>query len=89
MNDKVKNIIINEFKKLILKFEINVFIKIKINNIQQQDINSSNCGWFSMYFLIMRFNNYTFKYITKFNDVKEDEKHIELLKDKYDKFGFI
>lgn len=89
MNDKVKNIIINEFKKLILRFEINVFIKIKINNIQQQDINSSNCGWFSMYFLIMRFNNYTFKYITKFNDVKEDEKHIELLKDKYDKFGFI
>lgn len=81
--------IIKEFKKLILNYNIEVFVKFKINNIQQQDIKSSNCGWFSMYFLIMRFNNYSFKYITKFKDIKKDEQNIENLKDKYDKFGFL
>ena len=84
-----RQIIIDLFKKLILSFNINVFIKIKINKIQQQNINSSNCGWFTMYFLIMRYNNYTFKYITKFKDIDKQEDNIEELKDKYDKFGFI
>lgn len=87
--EEPKNIIIQSFKNLILKYNIEVFVKFKINKIQQQNIKSSNCGWFSMYFLIMRYNNYTFKYITKFKDVKTDEKHIEDLKNKYDKFGFI
>lgn len=83
------NNIIKLFKDLILKFNIEVFVKFKINKIQQQDINSSNCSWFSMYFLIMRYNNYTFKYITKFKDTNKEEQNIELLKDKYDKFGFL
>jgi len=87
--DQPKKIIIQLFKQLILKFNIEVFVKFKINNIQQQDIKTSNCGWFSMYFLIMRFNNYSFKDITKYKDIKRDEKNIEELKDKYDKFGFI
>jgi len=84
-----KNIIIKSFKDLILKFNIEVFVKFKINKIQQQNIKTSNCGWFSMYFLIMRYNNYTFKYITKFKNIKQDELNIEQLKDKYDKFGFL
>jgi len=84
-----KNIIIKLFKDLILKFNIEVFVKFKINKIQQQDIKTSNCGWFTMYFLIMRYNNYTFKYITKFKDTNKDEQKIEKLKDKYDKFGFL
>lgn len=87
--DPPKFNIIKSFKDLILKLNIEVFVKFKINKIQQQDIKTSNCGWFSMYFLIMRFNNYSFKYITKFKDVKRDEKNIEELKNKYDKFGFI
>jgi hypothetical protein len=84
-----KNIIIKSFKDLILKFNIEVFVKFKINKIQQQDIKTSNCGWFTMYFLIMRYNNYTFKYITKFKDTNKDEQNIEQLKDKYDNFGFL
>jgi len=84
-----KSIIIKLFKDLILKFNIEVFVKFKINRIQQQNIKTSNCGWFSMYYLIMRYNNYTFKYITKFKSVKQEEQNIEQLKDKYDKFGFI
>ena len=87
--EPTRQIIIDLFKNLILSFNINVFIKIKINKIQQQNINSSNCGWFSMYFLIMRYNNYTFKYITKFKDINKQEDNIEELKDKYDYFGFI
>ena len=81
--------IIKLFKDLILKLNIEVFVKFKINKIQQQNIITSNCGWFSMYFLIMRYNNYTFKYITKFKDTNKDEQNIEQLKDKYDKFGFL
>ena len=84
-----KSIIIKLFKDLILKFNIEVFVKFKINRVQQQNIKTSNCGWFSMYFLIMRFNNYTFKYITKFKSIKQEELNIEQLKDKYDKFGFL
>lgn len=87
--DPPKNIIIKSFKELILKLNIEVFVKFKINKIQQQDIKTSNCGWFSMYFLIMRFNNYSFKDITKYKNIKKDEQNIEELKDKYDKFGFI
>lgn len=87
--DPPKINIIKSFKDLILKLNIEVFVKFKINKIQQQDIKTSNCGWFSMYFLIMRFNNYSFKDITKYKNVKRDEKNIEELKDKYDKFGFI
>jgi hypothetical protein len=37
----------------------------------------------------MRYNNYTFKYITKFKDINKEEENIEDLKNKYDKFGFI
>jgi hypothetical protein len=84
-----KSIIIKSFKDLILKFNIEVFVKFKINRVQQQNIKTSNCGWFSMYFLIMRYNHYTFKYITKFKSVKQEEQNIEQLKDKYDKFGFL
>lgn len=87
--DYPKQSIIHNFKNLISKYNIEVFVKFKINGVQQQDVKSSNCGWFSMYFLIMRYNNYPFKYITKFKDIKSDEKNIENLKDKYDKFGFI
>jgi hypothetical protein len=84
-----KSIIIKSFKDLILKLNIEVFVKFKINRVQQQNIKTSNCGWFSMYYLIMRYNNYTFKYITKFKSVKQEEQNIEQLKDKYDKFGFL
>lgn len=87
--DPPKSKIINLFKDLILKLNIDVFVKFKINRIQQQDVRTSNCGWFSMYFLIMRYNNYTFKYITKFKNIKQEEKNIEDLKNKYDQFGFI
>jgi hypothetical protein len=87
--DPPKFNIIKSFKELILKLNIEVFVKFKINKIQQQDIKTSNCGWFCIYFLIMRFNNYSFKDITKYKNVKRDEKKIEELKDKYDKFGFI
>ena len=84
-----KSIIIKSFKDLILKLNIEVFVKFKINKVQQQNVKTSNCGWFSMYFLIMRYNNYTFKYITKFKSIKQEEQNIEQLKDKYDKFGFL
>jgi len=84
-----KSIIIKSFKDLILKFNIEVFVKFKINRVQQQNVKTSNCGWFAMYFLIMRYNNYTFKYITKFKSIKQEEQNIEQLKDKYDKFGFL
>ena len=87
--DEPKKNIIKAFKDLVLKFNIDVFVKFKINKVQQQDVNSSNCGWFAMYFLIMRYNGYEFKYITKFSNVKQEEKNIEDLKLKYDKFGFI
>jgi hypothetical protein len=71
--DPPKFNIIKSFKNLILNFNIEVFVKFKINKIQQQDIKTSNCGWFSIYFLIMRFNNYSFKDITKYKNIKRDE----------------
>jgi len=53
-------------------------------------MNTSNCGWFCIRFLLLRLNNISFKDATPFKkNIKDNEDNIEDLKEHYEEFGFI
>lgn len=83
------NLIREKIKNLIDYFSIPTYIKFKINKIRQQSVTSSNCGWFCIRFLLMRYQNITFKKATGYKSIKENEKNINNLKNSYFKFGYI
>lgn len=74
-----------QIKLIIDKSEPSVYLKFKINKIQDQHSNSKTCGWHSMKFLINRYNNYPFKEATLYN-AKKGEQEARKMKDK---FGYI
>ena len=63
--EKIKNII--DFIKP------TVYLLIKINLIQNQAINTNNCGWFAIHFLLQRLLNKSWKFSTGYLDLKEDQ----------------
>ena len=76
-------------KSFLEKLNVEWYLKLKINKIQFQSTLSPNCGWFSIKFLLQRFNNIPFKIATSYDKIKKNEKNIEELKKKYNKFGYI
>ena len=73
--------------KLVLKIlKPSTVLKLKENKVIMQSNNSSNCGWFSIRFLIDRFRNRSFSEATgyddrvKLNHAKHDEAEIEKTK---------
>jgi hypothetical protein len=81
--------IIPKFEKLFNDLNIDTLVKVKINKIKQQSLTSSNCGWFSIRFLLYRFNNINFKEATQYKKIKENENEINEMKKNYNKYGFI
>ena len=75
-----------QIKKLIDKLGVNVYLKLKINNVIEQNSKTSNCGWFAMNFLSSRFQGDSYKEATKYDKSKDGERKIETLKKK---FGYI
>ena len=81
-----------ELKKLIDKLKPSTYLKMKTNNIQVQNKNSQNCGWFAMKFLLDRLKmGKTFKDSTGYaqpivDDSENGEFNINQLKNK---FGYI
>jgi hypothetical protein len=88
-NDPENNKLISKFKKLFEKIGIDVYVKVKINKIKQQSITSSNCGWFSIKFLLERLNGISFKDATKYKKISNNEDEIKEIKNHYNKYGFI
>lgn len=62
--------------------------QFKVNQIQDQDARTANCGWFAMKFLKDRYAGHPFKTSSGFNAVI-GEKNIRAFKRFYKKFGFI
>lgn len=83
------NLIYDKIKNLIDYFEIPNYLKLKINKIRQQSVTSSNCGWFCIRFLLMRYQNISFKIATGYKGIKENELNVNNLKKSYLKFGYI
>jgi hypothetical protein len=88
-NDPENNKLISKFKKLFEKMGIDAYVKVKINKIKQQSITSSNCGWFSIKFLLERLNGISFKDATKYKKISNNEQDITEIKKHYNKYGFI
>lgn len=64
-------------------------LQVKINKIRYQRMNSNNCGYFAMKFLIDRYQGKHFKEITGFNDfanILESEEQIKKFKKKIKPF---
>ena len=72
-----------QLKKLVDRLDINVYLKMKINRIQQQNTNTTNCGWFAMKFIIDRELGGDFKQCSGFNDSIKGESDIEKFKIKF------
>lgn len=80
------NMFLKQLKKLIDKLDVNVYLKMKINRIVEQNVKTSNCGWFAMKFLSSRFIGKPFREVTKYDDSVKGEENIDKLKTK---FGYI
>ena len=77
------------FTNLFNDMEIKTYLKFKSNTIRQQSFRSSNCGWYAIRFLIMRYQNISFKKATFYKGIDNNENNIESLKNSYNKFGYI
>lgn len=77
-----------DIKKIIDKMDPDNYLKFKENKVIQQSVNSNNCGFFCMKFLIDRMEGKPFKECTGFSQVAKGEKEIKKFKKKYG-FGYI
>ena len=77
--------------KLCTEMNIEYYCKIKYNKVQNQDINTQNCGWFAIRFLLLIYNDFNFKDATEYKhyNIKQNEEDVERIKNNYIEFGFI
>ena len=72
--------------ELVRKLRLPYHLKFKVNKIDEQDADSSNCGYYSIKFLVNRFRGESFKKATGF---PHDEKDLEQWKKKFPQFKYI
>jgi hypothetical protein len=76
----------HEIKQVIQKLAPEVYLRFKVNRIQDQG-KSSNCGYFSVKFLMDRYSGKPFRECSLFDDHVKGEAQIERFKkSKYPKF---
>ena len=85
--DKVPKAFIKNIKPVLQKLQTNGYLKFKENMIPDQSASSSNCGQFSIKFLIDRLRGRTFSEASGWN--KLGEKKIEEWKKKLPAFRYI
>ena len=70
---------------------VEYYCKIKYNKVQNQNINTQNCGWFVIRFLLLIYNDFDFKDATEYKNynIKKNEEDIERIKNNYIEFGYI
>jgi hypothetical protein len=78
-----------DIKKLIDAISPPIFLKFKINRIKQQRVNSDNCGWFAIKFLVDRYKGIQFKESSGFSETMKAEEDIKQFKKKFKEFDFI
>ena len=87
-NPKDDNLI-KKLKKMFENMQIDAYVKCKINQVKQQSISSSNCGWYCIKFILERINDISFKEATKYKKIGQNEQDIKEIKKNYNKYGFI
>ncbi len=87
-NHDVIEIIKKEFNKYFEKTELH-HLKFKTNSVREQAAFSHMCGWFCIRFIRMMNCGLSFKEATGFDDIKENEKDVNDLEKRYNKFGYI
>ncbi len=85
--DDIDPVIQKDLLKIADKLNAGTYLKLKTNRIRYQNSKSSNCGPFSVKFLIDRFRGKTFKDASGWNDDIKGEKDIEKFK-KQEHIGF-
>lgn len=83
---------LQQIKELLAEMHIKSPVQLKINRVRFQSFKSSNCGYFSMMFLIRRFKGKTFKEAsgyTHFKNILKSEHDISKFKKNIQKFGYI
>ena len=84
---------LKQMKKVIDRMGLDYLLKLKVNRIKKQAERSSECGYYSMNFLMDRFKGLPFDDSTGYSDVMRSEGRIKrfrkMLKKRYPKFDFI
>lgn len=81
-----------QIKKIVQRLNSDTYLKLKINKVKRQSVNSANCGYHAMQFLINRYRGKTFSDATGYDDkvksaVAEGEKGIERFKKELNQSG--
>lgn len=80
---------VRDIKYVIDKLKPPGYLKFKINRIISQKASTSNCGPFSMKFIIDRFRGKPFPECTGYDNSEKEEKEIEKFKKTLPEFGYI
>ena len=75
-----------QLNKLVNKLDVPVYLKLKINKIKDQNVNTNNCGWFAMSFIIDRNLGRPFRECSGYDASIAGEENIDALKNK---FGYV
>lgn len=78
-----------DIKKVIEKLDPNYYLKFKINRLIHQRENSNSCGYFSMKFIIDRYNGIPFKDCSGYSDILKSETNLKHFKKQVDEFDYI
>jgi hypothetical protein len=87
-NDPSENFM-KSLKKIVKKLDPETYLKMKINKIPMQRLNSSECGYYTCYFLEQLYKGHPFKEITGYKAKKEilkSERKIKKFKKELGKF---
>ena len=81
-------------KKVVTAINPETYLKFKVNKVKQQRVTLDLCRYYAMYFIIQRYKNMPFDYITGFDKmihllVNKSEKKIKEFKNKVTKFEWI
>ena len=82
----------NNLKPILKKFGKDSIYQLKINRTKLQKINTSNCGYFAIDFLLKRYEGESFKDATGFDIIEKSiqgEKNIKKLKKEIKDFDYI
>lgn len=83
------NSIKDEFEDILEELKISHYMKLKINSVRNQRINSSTCGWHCIAFLLQRLVGIPFDEASGYHNTAEAENEAHRLENKYNKFGYI
>lgn len=87
--DPAPKSLLKDLKKIVDAMKPDTYFKFKENRIKQQSVNTANCGWFCIRFLIDRSRGKPFPEASGFSEVVKNEKNIEKFKSKFPEFNYI